>query len=219
MIKKTLPLLAIIIALTACQKAPDTTQLSNDLMVYTHYDNNCDFSQYSTFYVPDSLLMLDNRSDEPIYYTKSDPRAANILKAYEDEMKARGYTEVANRADADLGLQVSYIKNTNTYIGYNYPWWWYDFYYYWPFAYWDPFYIDWYPYYPYPVTYSYTVNTLTAEIIDLKNVDSNNKHIPFVWTSYIAGMETSNQINISRALAGIYQSFEQSPYINKTSRQ
>lgn len=217
MIKKMLPLLIMVIAFTACQKSPDTMQLSNDLMVYTHYDNTCDYTQYNTFYVPDSLLMLDNRSEEPIYYTKEDPRAANILKAFEDEMKARGYVEVTDRANADLGMQVSYIKNTNTYIGYNYPYWWYDFYYYWPFDYWNPFYIDWYPYYPYPVTYTYTVNTLTAEIIDLKNADEFNKQLPFVWTSYITGMETSNQINISRALAGIYQAFEQSPYINKNA--
>jgi hypothetical protein len=217
MIRKMLPVLILAITITACQKAPDMSVLSNDLMVYTHYDNACDFSQYNTFYIPDSILILDNRSEGPSYYTKQDHRAENILKAYKDEMKARGYIETNKKAEADLGLQITYIKNTNTYVTYDYPWWWYDFYDYWPCGYWDPFYYDWYPFYPYPVTYSYTVNTLTAEIVDLKNANASSKHLPFVWTSYIAGMETSNQINISRALAGVYQSFDQSPYIGKNN--
>ncbi len=218
MIKRMLPLLVLIFALTSCQKEPDLGKLSDNLMVYTHYDDNCDFSQYSTYYLPDSILMLDNTIEEPVYYTKKDTRAGYILDAFEDEMDALGYKRTTNKDDADLGLQLTYIKTTNTYIGYDYPYWWYDFYYYWPFSYWDPFYFDWYPYYPYPVSYySFTVGTLAAEIIALKDIDASSKEklIPFAWTAYIAGIESSNQINISRALAGVYQAFEQSPYLGK----
>ncbi len=218
MLKKMLPLLLIAVAFTACQKDPDMNKLSDNLMVYTNYDNQCDFTQYKTFYVPDSVLILDSDKKEPQYYSKENTRVQQIIIAFENEMESRGYIEVDNKADADLGMQLTYIRNTNTYIGYNYPYWWYDFFYYWPFEYWDPFYYDWYPFYPYAVTYSYTVGTLAAEIITLKDIDnsSKDKRIPFVWTAYIAGIESGNQINISRALSGIYQAFDQSPYIKTT---
>lgn len=220
MIRKVFPLLLCIMALTACQKDPDMSELSDNLMVYTNYDNECDFSQYKTFYVPDSVLVLDNSKNEPIYYSKDNTRVQQIILAFENEMESRGYVEVDDRNDADLGVQLTYIRNTNVYVGYNYPYWWYDFYYYWPFAYWDPFFIDWYPFYPYPVTYSYTTGTLAAEIIALKDIDNNSsdKRIPFVWTAIMSGIDSGNQINQSRALSGIYQAFDQSPYINTTQQ-
>ncbi|MBR5844379.1 MAG: DUF4136 domain-containing protein [Bacteroidaceae bacterium] len=211
--KKLFPLLLLVITMTACQKEPDWGKLSNDLLVYTHYDEEFDFSKYNTFYIPDSVLLLDNTKEEPVYISSDDVRARTILEVLSDEMHQRGYTQVYDRADADLGMITSYIKHTNTYVGYEYPYWWYDFYYYWPFDYWDPFYFDWYPYYPYPVAYSYTTSTIAVEIIALNDADANTKVLPFVWTACLAGIESSNQLNISNAVAGIYQAFEQSPYI------
>lgn len=212
--KKLLPLLLLTIIVTGCQKEPDWGKLSNDLLVYTHYDEEVDFAKYNTFYIPDSILVLDNSKKEPVYISSNDIRALSILEALTDEMTRCGYTQVTDRADADLGIITSYIKRTSTYVGYDYPYWWFDFYYYWPFDYWDPYYYDWYPYYPYPVTYSYTTGTIAVEMIALKDADTSSKMLPFVWTACMAGIESSNQINISNAIAGIYQAFEQSPYIN-----
>jgi len=130
------------------------------------------------------------------------------------EMNSRGYVEVHDNSSADIGIITSYIKRTNTYVGYDYPYWWYDFYYYWPFDYWDPYYNGWYPYYPYPVTYSYTTGTLVVEMIALKEAKKESQQLPFIWTACMAGVESSNQVNISKAISGIYQAFEQSPYIN-----
>ena len=215
--KRLLPLFLLAVVFSACQKMPDIEQLSSDLMVYTHYDNMCDFSQYKTFYIPEGLVKLDSKQPEPTYYTKDDPRARQVLEAVVSEMKARGYVQVSNPDDADLGVVMAYVKNTNEYIGYVDPyWWWYD--YYWPIDYWDPYYPGWIPYYPYPVSYSYTVNNLVTEIIALKDIDNGKKQIPFVWTSILSGIETSNQLNISKAVSGIYQAFEQSPYINRNAQ-
>lgn len=212
--KKLLPLLLLGIVLTGCQKEPDWGKLSNDLLVYTHHDTLCDFSQYYTYYLPDSVLMLDNSEKEPRYISVEDPRARNIVESIESEMNSRGYVEVHDNSSADIGIITSYIKRTNTYVGYDYPYWWYDFYYYWPFDYWDPYYNGWYPYYPYPVTYSYTTGTLVVEMIALKEAKKESQQLPFIWTACMAGVESSNQVNISKAISGIYQAFEQSPYIN-----
>lgn len=215
-LRKLLPLFLMAVILSACQKAPDLSELSTNLMVYTHYDNQCDFSQYKTFYIPDSLLKLDSKRPEPIYYSTEDPRARQIVEAVVSEMTLRGYTQVYDRTTADLGIILAYVKNTNEYIGYVDPyWWWYD--YYWPMDYWDPYYAGWYPYYPYTVAYSYTVNSLITEIIALKDVEKEMKQIPFVWTSILAGVESNNQLNVTNAVTGIYQAFEQSPYINSNA--
>lgn len=216
--KKLLPLLLLGIVLTGCQKEPDWGKLSNDLLVYTHHDPACDFSQYTTYYLPDSILMLDNTENEPRYISVADPRARNIVESIESEMSSRGYVEVDDNSRADIGIITSYIKRTNTYVGYDYPYWWYDFYYYWPFDYWDPYYNGWYPYYPYPVTYSYTTGTLVVEMIALKDAKKESQQLPFIWTACMAGVESSNQVNISKAISGIYQAFEQSPYINHNAQ-
>ena len=211
--KKLLLILSLAIALVSCQKEPDWGKLSNDLLVYTHHDEAFDFTQFRTFYLPDSMLLLDNTTEEPAYVSSDDVRARTDLEALADEMHRCGYTRVFDRAQADLGLITTYIKRTSTYVGYDYPYWWYDFYYYWPFDYWDPYYYDWYPYYPYPVTYSYSTGTLAVEMIALKEADATAKVLPFMWTACMAGIDSSNQINFANAVAGVYQAFEQSPYI------
>lgn len=211
--KKLLTLLIIAAALTSCQKEPDWGKLSNELLVYTHYDQEFDYSNNYTFYIPDSILLLDNSQEEAVYIDDNDPRARNIIEVLTNEMTRCGYTQVYDRTQADLGIITSYVKRSNTYVDYYYPYWWYDFYYYWPFDYWDPYYIDWYPYYPYPVAYTYTTGTLVVEMMALNKADHTNKKLPFVWTACMVGAESSNQLNISHAIAGIYQAFEQSPYM------
>ena len=216
--KKLLTLILLTVALVGCQKEPDWGRLSNDLLVYTHYDEGFDFSKYNTFYLPDSVLMLDNSKSEPVYISSHDVRARSILEALSDEMHRCGYTQVYDRAEADLGIITTYIKHTNTFVGYEYPYWWYDYYYYCPFDYWDPYYNDWYPYYPYPVAYSYTTGIVAVEMIALKETNESEKLVPFVWTACMAGIESSNQLNISNAVAGVYQAFDQSPYIKAIKR-
>ena len=213
MLKRLFPLLFLAIALTACEKYPGTSDLSGKLMVYTHYDNHCDFSSFRTYHIADSLLILDNQKLKPEYLSRDDFRAEVIIATIEDMMNAKGYIKVKDDSQADMGVIASYISNTNTYVGYDY-YWWYD--YYWPMDYWDPFYNGWYPYYPYPVSYSYTVGTLCIEIANLKDAKtSSEKKIPFVWTALMAGVESTGQINVAKASSSIYQAFEQSPYIGR----
>ena len=211
--KKLLTLLIAVIALIGCQKAPDWNKLSNELMVYTHHDKDFDFAQCRTVYIPDSILLLDNTQEEGIYIaSEDDMRARTILEVLREELTKCGYTETNDRTQADLGVITTFIKRTNTYVGYDYPYWWYDFYY-WPFDYWDPYYYDWYPYYPYPVTYTYTTSSLAVEMIALQQKNATDKLLPFVWTACLAGVDSNNQLNTAYATTGLYQAFEQSPYI------
>lgn len=215
--KKAIPFVVLAALFTACQKEPDLDRLSSNLIVYTDYDTNCDFGDYTTFAIPDSILVLSDRG-KPYYYAADDPRAVTLTGAFITEMEERGYTRTTDYEAADLGLQVSYVKNTNTIVTYaaSNPYWWYGYDYYWPCSFWNPFYAGWGPYYAYPITYTYTVGSLIAEIVALKDANATTKKIPVVWTAYMAGILSNNQMNINRTLTGIYQAFEQSPYITAT---
>ena len=120
---------------TACEKLPDTDKLDNNYLVYTNYDSSTDFKKFTTFYVPDSVLIIDNSSNKPKYLygtPASDIIIANYIKGLEDA----GYEYTPIKEDADLGLQISYVEDTYKFRYFNdYPWW-YGYPWYWSFNYW-----------------------------------------------------------------------------------
>lgn len=215
--KKAIPILIMAVTFIACQKEPDLNELSSDLIVYTNYDKNRNFGKYLTYAIPDSILLLDDKA-KPTYYSADDPRTVAIVQAINSEMKTRGYIRTESTTDADLGIQVSYVKDTNTIVSYatNNPYWWYGYDYYWPGSYWNPYWWGWGPSYAYPISYTYTIGSLIIEIVALEDANAATKKIPVIWTAYMAGILSSNQMNLNRTVAGIYQAFEQSPYILAT---
>ena len=108
--KKLIPLLFVgALLATACEKYPDTSDLDNNYLVYTNYDDDTDFKKFTTFYVPDSVLIIDNNTDKPKYLygtPASDIIIANYIKGMEDA----GYVRTLDKESADLGLQISYIE-------------------------------------------------------------------------------------------------------------
>ena len=110
--KKLIPVLfAGALLATACEKLPDTDKLDNNYLVYTNYDSSTDFKKFTTFYVPDSVLIIDNSSSKPKYLygtPASDIIIANYIKGMEDA----GYEYTPNKEEADLGLQISYVEDT-----------------------------------------------------------------------------------------------------------
>ena len=58
--KQLIPILLAGIALTACEKEPDTDKLDNHYLVYTDYDKGTNFEALMTYYVPDSILYINN---------------------------------------------------------------------------------------------------------------------------------------------------------------
>ena len=56
-----------------------------------------------------------------------DENAQEILSAYVANMNSRGYTRVEDREEADLGLQVSYVRSTYYFTDYGRPEWWWNY--------------------------------------------------------------------------------------------
>ena len=193
--------------LTACEKVPDMDSLDADLTVYTDHAADTDFGSFATYYLPDSILEAGNTHVS--YWT--DQNAMTILDEVETRMNSLGYTRISDPAqkdNADVGVQLSYVAQTNFVITGDY----------WN-GWWDPFYWGWGWggwYYPYPVTYAYDTQTLVMEMVDLtqRGTAEHPSKIPVVWYPSMSGyLYANNRVNRQLLHEGIGQAFDQSPYL------
>lgn len=207
--KKLIPLLLAAAALTACEKDADTDKLDNNFVVYTNHDKNTDFKEFDTYYLPDSILLIGEK-DKAEYW--NDENSQKILAAYASDMAARGFTRVDDREEADLGVQVSYVKNTYVYSGYGSPDWWWGYPGYWDVPYWGNWGGGWY--YPYTVNYSFSTGSFLTEMLNLEAAEGADAKLPIVWSSYMSGMLSgSTELNVSLAVQAVNQAFAQSAYL------
>ena len=211
--KKLIPFLfAGVLLATACEKLPDTDKLDDDYLVYTNYDDNTDFKTFATFYVPDSVLIIDNSSNKPKYLYGT-PASDIIIANYVKGMENAGYVRTLDKTEADLGLQISYVEETYKFRYFNtYPWW-YGYPSYWSFNYWG----DWGGWYwPYSISYSYTTGSVLGELVDLTEPESTSKTLKVVWSSYISGLLNSDgSLNATDVAKSITQAFAQSTYLKR----
>lgn len=133
--KKFIPLLLAVFAVTlaSCEKDPDMDKLDNNYLVYTNYDKKADFKTFETYYLPDSILVIGDKENAEYW---KDENAQEILSAYVANMNSRGYIRVDDREEADLGLQVSYVRSTYYFTDYGRPEWWWNYPGYWDAPYW-----------------------------------------------------------------------------------
>lgn len=202
-----------LLAFSACRENPDLSDLSNDYLVFTNYDREADFQGEKTYFMPDSVMVIGDR-ENPEYWTGE--TAAPILRAYESNMAAYGFTRVDDKSQALFGLQISYVESVSYFTNYHDPYWWYGYPGYWEYGYWG----DWGGwYYPYSVVYSYSVGSLLTEMVDLRSPQGGGRKLPVVWTSFLSGLLTaSSSFNMQLTVEAIDQSFAQSPYLDNQYR-
>jgi hypothetical protein len=189
---------------------PDMSKLENEFVVFTDYDKETNFGSYTSYYIPDSVLIIGRK--KPQYATESE--IIRIIDVIVDNMNERGYIRSESKDEADLGIQVSYIEDVSYFYDYTASHWWWGYPGYWSPGYWGGYWGDWY--YPYPVRYSYAVGSLLTEMVDLKEKSSENNRLKVLWTGYMTALvSVSGNINVSRAITAVNQSFMQSSYIAK----
>ena len=189
--KKLLFFACLMFALASCEKDPDMSELDTDLTVYTDYDSSADFGSYKTYFLPDSILEAGGH--KATYW--KDENAMKIIKAVESQMNERGYTRLTDPEDkdnADLGIQLSYVDESYQVVSGGYFGGWWDY------GYWGPWWGGWY--YPYPVTYTYSTNTLVMEMVDLTGDNAS-------------GAQYSGMYNLQLLVNSVEQAFKQSEYI------
>lgn len=212
--KRFIPLLFTAILFVSCEKEPNLDKLINNYVVYTQFDKGANFSKDSTFFIPDSILVItDNKSAKPTYLER---QVSNyLINAYSSHMATRGYHREFDKSKATYGLQVSFIENTYYFSAGN-PWWstypWY-----WSPSYWWPWYTgSWY--YPYPFIYSHTAGSLVCEMVDISSVSKSGgtSKPTIIWNNYITDIGSITFNNEGKVAKAIDQAFTQSPYIKYT---
>ena len=207
--KKLIPLLFAGLFLASCEKDADTDKLDHQFAVYTNYDKDVDFKQFQTYYLPDSILIIGDK-DKTEYW--NDANAQRIIDTYVFNMDNRGFLRVTERENADLGLQVSYVKNTYVYTDNAYPEWWWGYPGYWDAPYWGNWGGGWY--YPYAVSYSYSTGSFLTEALNLNAAQGQNAKLPIIWSAYMSGiLSGSTDTNVELATKAVSQAFAQSPYL------
>ena len=206
----SIPLAAVILA--GCQKMPSVVDADGELLVSTSYDQEADFSKYTTFTVADSIFVLDSYMGDMVKNSCTD----GLLDECKTMMESLGYTfvDIDNKADADLGIQLTYVYDTDYYVSYADPYWWLDYPGYWSTSYWGMW-GGWY--YPYPVTYEFSSHSLMADMADLTTAEGEDSDLPVVWNCMINGSTGSSRSDFARLKTGIRQAFGQSPYLSKVS--
>ena len=210
--KKILFFSALALLAVACHKEPYPQDGDNQYLVYTSPGKDVNFTQFQTFDIADSLLVI-GQSDKPMYSQSNNALA--LIQAFRTNMEKRGFIYTPSDPDADLGIQLTYVIKTERYVQYyDDPYWWLDYPGYWPSGYWG----NWTGfYYPRPVTYTYTTNALLTDIVNLTGEEEAGKPLEILWTSYIGGPAgASLQGDIKRMEAAIDQAFVQSAYLTRT---
>lgn len=210
--KKILLIPAVIILAVACHKEPYIDG-DNEYLVYTSPSKNVDFTSYRTFDLADSLLII-GQSSKPVY-SQSD-NALALIQAVRTNMEKMGYIYTPSNPAADLGIQMTYVIKTERYVQYyNDPYWWLDY----P-GYWSPGFWGNYTgfYYPYPVTYTYSTNSLMIDMVNLTTPQTGDEALEVVWSVYIGGPAGSSVTSdVNRMKDAINQAFTQSSYLTKTT--
>lgn len=207
--KKILFISAAVLLLAACHKEPYPQDGDNEYLVYTSPGKDVNFSNYKTFDIADSLLIIGEK-DKPVY--SQSQSALALIQAYRINMEKAGFVYTPSNPDADLGVQLTYVVKTERYVKYyDDPYWWLDYPGYWPAGYWG----SWTGYYyPRPVVYTYTTNALLADIVNLTGEQDTGKPLEVLWTSYIGGPASSSiQQDVQRLTSAVDQAFVQSPYL------
>lgn len=210
--KKIFLIPAVIILAVACHKEPYIDG-DNEYLVYTSPSKNVDFTSYRTFDLADSLLII-GQSSKPVY-SQSD-NALALIQAVRTNMEKMGYIYTPSNPAADLGIQMTYVIKTERYVQYyNDPYWWLDY----P-GYWSPGFWGNYTgfYYPYPVTYTYSTNSLMIDMVNLTTPQTGDEALEVVWSAYIGGPAGSSVTSdVNRMKDAINQAFTQSSYLAKTT--
>jgi hypothetical protein len=224
-----------VLTLAACYAPPAPDERFEESVVVTAHDEVAPFQAYQTFYVRPEVRVIDEGADGMPGETLSPVVAQPLIDATQRNLIERGYRAADSKDDADLAVELAYLRAIYS-ASYCYDWW-----YWWDYAYWGYYY-----YYPYgscdtavwrsgmmitnmtdlmsggPVTpmpivpSEPSVDGVAPAINALPSASATLRK--GVWFSGIYGVELdSTSFVAQRAVDGIDQAFEQSPYLTSAA--
>lgn len=172
----------------------------------TNYDKGADFSSFSTFAIPDTIVYFANDKNAKLNHQFDE----QIIQVVTDNFIKRGYSKVENPETASFIVTVSVFSNVNYsyyidnwYNNWNWYWGW------WPGGAFNPY----YPWYPVSV-YAYQSGSVVIDMIST-TARSDNK-VNVIWSGIADGLlQGTQQSIINRVNTQLNQCFIQSPYLKK----
>jgi hypothetical protein len=197
-----------LLAATGCVPYPSSSDIVDQDIVISHYNDKANFGSYKTFALPDKIPVLKENELGQTDVTYQD--APEIIAAVRRNMVARGYTEVTQAPGATVDLAVGMAAVSNTIQIYSGSYCYYYSYWYW-----------YYPCYPtYPYYSSYNARTFVLDIADAKAEAANKptdggvNPAGIIWSNWLYGVVSSNYTwEVSQIVSGIDEAFAQSPYV------
>jgi hypothetical protein len=205
---------ALILAFGACYPGDIASVEETDVVLTVHSGN--DFSGYSTYAMPDTVVDVCENADDP-----ECDNALDIDHSYDDQILAQiasrmqvyGYQRVPidqvdenNLPSVFVLVTVSATERTSATVWW--PWWGWGGW--WPG--WGP---GWGPGYPAVSVTRWNQGTLEITMIDPADTDLENEIFNVQWDATLSGvLSTANApINTDRIDRGIQQAFDQSTYL------
>lgn len=172
----------------------------------TNYDKGADFSSFSTFAIPDTIVYFANDKNAKLDHQFDE----QIIQVVTDNFIKRGYTKVENPETASFIVTVSAFSNINYsyyidnwYNNWNWYWGW------WPGGAFNPY----YPWYPVSV-YAYQSGSVVIDMISTTARSDNKANV--IWSGIADGLlQGTQQSIINRVNTQLNQCFIQSPYLKK----
>lgn len=194
--------------LWSCYPDSGLTSMGDYDLVLTQYDPDQDFSEFSTYILPDSIIHIVPEGEEDDVTREYDEQ---ILERIEQNMNAFGYTKMvpAPGDTADVYLFVTATvtnwKGYAYYPGYGGWWGWWGY--------------PGYPYYPgYAVPYTFSTGSVVIEWSDSDDYDPDEGRAPIRWGGVLNGLLDDSKTNIMYRLdRDIDQCFKQSPYLDQSN--
>jgi hypothetical protein len=206
--------------MVGCAPASPSDDAIASSIVVTKHAPQANFSSYHTYFLRPEIRELSGTAVPPL----ADSIATPLLAQTELNMTKRGFTRVDDKAVADLAVELVYI-DAQWVSTYCYSWW-------------DPYYWG-YPYYPYYPYYggcsavTTQTNLLSTTIVDMVEARDSigdagvpdagpladgggsiaTKIMAGIWFSGVYGLVFSTSDSLAKAIDGINQGFEQSPYL------
>jgi len=207
--------IALSAGLGACYPGDISSVEETDVVLTVHSQN--DFSAFSTYAMPDTVVDVCENADDP-----ECEDALDIDHGYDDEILAQiaarmqgyGYQRVPidevdanNLPDLFLIVSVSATERTTTTVWW--PWWGWGGW--WPG--WGP---GWGPGYPGVSVTRWNQGTLEMTLIDPKDTDPDQEIFNIQWDATLSGVlsRADAPIDTNRIDRGIQQAFDQSTYLN-----
>jgi hypothetical protein len=201
---RTVIFFVALFTLFACGTQPQLSEIVNDMVVLTNFDDKADFSQYATYALTmDTVGLISNTTNDDAL---SNDYSKMITAQIKKNLDQTGHTKVEKNQNPDIGVNVIIVSDLSVSQSVSYPG-----------GYYYPSYYGYAGYYGYGGGYGYVSTSYFQQailVIELVDLRGNSAEPPSVWVANIGDLVNSFDSS-SETKQAIDQAFVQSEYLQR----